>query len=341
MSTRALRVGRLSCRLDIRTVVVCFVLALASLLVGLVSIGTGDFHIPLTEVVRTLLGGGSDSTYFIIETLRLPRILTAVLVGAALGTSGAIFQGVSRNPLGSPDIVGFTTGAATGAVLEILVFHGGTPEIAAGALVGGIATALVVYLLAFHRGVQGYRLILIGIGISAMLASVNSYVITRANIIDAQAAQVWLTGSLNGRGWEHVRPIGVALVILLPAAFVLGRRLRLLEMGDDTAKALGVPAGRTQLMLLLVGVALTGVAVAAAGPVTFVALAAPQLARRLSRQAGLVASALMGTLLLTLSDFVAQRAFPSTPLPVGVATGALGGLYLAWLLAHEWRSGRA
>src|SRR5262249_24994536 len=155
------------------------------------------------------------------------------------------------------------------AVLEILVFHGGTPEIAAGALVGGFATAVVVYLLAFSRGVQGYRLILIGIGISAMLASVNSYVITRANIVDAQAAQVWLTGSLNGRGWEHARPISVALVVLLPGAFALGRRLRLLEMGDDTARALGVPAGRTQLLLLLVGVGLTGVAVAAAGPITF------------------------------------------------------------------------
>ena len=338
-----IRFWRVSFRVDMRTAAACLCMVAATLVVGVFAISTGDYHIPLGEVVRTLLGGGTRSTYFIIETLRLPRVLTAILVGAALGVSGAIFQSLSRNPLGSPDIIGFTTGAATGAVLEILVFHGSTQAIALGAIVGGVATALVVYLLAFKRGVQGYRLILIGIGISAMLASVNSYLLTRANIDDAETAQVWLTGSLNGRGWEHVRPISIALAVLLPAAFLLGRQMRMLEMGDDAAQALGVRAERARLQLLLVGVALTGVAVAAAGPITFVALAAPQLARRLTHApgVGLLSSALMGMFLLSLSDYAAQRVFPSVQLPVGVATGAVGGVYLAWLLAHEWRSGRA
>jgi iron complex transport system permease protein len=343
VSTRTVRTRRISFRVDIRTSVVCLGLLLATLVVAVVAISTGDYRIPVPEVVRTLFGGGTRATSFIIETLRLPRVLTGALVGAALGCSGAIFQSLSRNPLGSPDIIGFTTGAATGAVLEILIFHGSTIEIAGGAVVGGVATALAVYLLAFKRGVQGYRLILIGIGVSAMLASVNSYLLTRANINDAENAQVWLTGSLNGRGWEHVRPISVALALLLPAAFLLGRQLRLLEMGDDAARALGVRAERSRLSLLLVGVALTGVAVAAAGPVAFVALAAPQLAHRLTRApgVGLLSSALMGMFLLTISDYAAQRVYPSIQLPVGVATGAVGGLYLAWLLANEWRSGRA
>lgn len=337
------RFWRVSFRVEVRSLVVCLALLAATFVVMVFALATGDYHIPLDEVVRTLFGGGSSATYFIVETLRLPRVLTAMLVGASLGVSGAIFQSLSRNPLGSPDIVGFTTGAATGAVLEILVFHGGTVEIALGAVVGGVATALVVYLLAFKRGVQGYRLILIGIGVSAMLASVNSYLLTRANINDAASAQVWLTGSLNGRGWEHVRPISVALAVLLPAAFLLGRQMHLLEMGDDAAQALGVRVERVRLSLLLVGVGLTAVAVAAAGPITFVALAAPQLSKRLTRSAGvgLLSAALMGMFLLSVSDYAAQRVFPSVELPVGVATGAVGGVYLAWLLAREWRAGRA
>jgi len=293
-------------------------------------------------VVQTLFGGGSGAQRFIIETLRLPRLLTGLEVGAALGVGGAIFQSISRNPLGSPDIIGFNTGAATGALIVILVLHGSMYEISAGALIGGIGTALVVYLMAMKRGVQGYRLILIGIGIAAMLASVNSYLITRADLADAQSAAVWLTGSLNGRGWEQVRPVTIALVVLLPLAIWLGRDLRMLELGDDTARGLGINAERVRLTAVVVGVGLAAVGTAAAGPIAFIALSAPQVARRLTNVAGpnIVASALTGALLLAASDLAAQRVFAPTQLPVGVATGALGGLYLAWLLSREWRKGR-
>ena len=332
----------ITARVRVRTLIACVSMAVGILVVGMVSISIGDYPIPLPDVVGTLMGHGTSATEFIVETLRLPRALTAIEVGAALGLSGAIFQSLSANPLGSPDIVGFTTGAATGAVLEILVFHGGTFEIACGAIVGGLVTALAVYLLAYKRGVQGYRLILVGIGIAAMLTSVNSYLLTRADITQAETAQVWLIGSLNGRGWEHVRPISAALVVLVPAALLLSRRMRLLEMGDDAARALGISAGRTRLALLLVGVMLTAVAVAAAGPIAFVALSAPQLARRLTHEPGvsLLPSALMGALLLACSDIVAQHALGSMQLPVGVATGAVGGVYLAWLLVKEWRASR-
>ena len=193
---------------------------------------------------------------------------------------------MSRNPLGSPDIVGFDTGAATGALIVILVWHGSMTQIAGASVVGGVGTATVVYLLAIKRGVHGYRLILVGIGIAAMLTSVNDYLITRANINDAQSAAVWLTGSLDGRGWDQVRTMTVAVVLLLPLGILLARGLRQLELGDDTARALGTDAERIRLGSVVVGVGLTAVATASAGPIGFIALSAPQVAKRLTNVPG-------------------------------------------------------
>lgn len=339
---RSRRAG-VSLRVDVRAATVCLGLAAAIALVGAVSIGSGDYPLSVDRVLRTLLGHGTGIERFIVVTLRLPRVLTALLVGGALGLSGAIFQSLARNPLGSPDIIGFTSGAATGAVFEILVLGGGLAQVAGGAIVGGLVTAAAVYLLAFKRGVQGYRLVLVGIGVGAMLESVTSYLLLRATLEQAEDATVWLVGSLNGDGWEHVRPIALALAVLVPAALALGGRLALLELGDDAAKGLGVRVERTRLLLILTAVGLAAVATAAAGPIAFVALSAPQLARRLTRSPGpgLLAAGLMGALLLEASDLAAQRLFGATQLPVGVVTGAAGGLYLAWLLSRDWRQARA
>ncbi len=334
---------RLSLRVRPRAVAVCAGLVVIALVLLVLAVGTGEYPIPPGEVVATLLGGGDPGTSFVIETLRLPRALTALLVGGALGCAGAIFQSLTRNPLGSPDIIGFTSGASAAAVFMILVFGGGTAAIAAGAVVGGLVTALLVVVLAARGGLQGYRIILVGIGINAMLYALTDYLLTRARLEEAQSAAVWLTGSLNGRGWEHVEPLAVALAVLLPLVALLAGPLRMLELGDEAAVALGVGVRRARLALIVVGVALTAVAVAAAGPIAFVALAAPQLARRLTRSPGpnAVAATLMGAVLLAASDLAAQRLFPDHALPVGVATGVIGGLYLIWLLSHEWRSARA
>ena len=323
-----------------RTIGVAGALTAALLALFVLSVGTGELSIPPGDVIATLMGGGDRSTRFIIETLRLPRALTGILVGASLGAAGAIFQSIARNPLGSPDVVGFVQGASAGAVLEIVVFGGGELAVAAGAVVGGVATAVLVYVLALRGGgVQGYRLVLIGIGIAAMLVAVTDYLLTRSTLEQAQAANVWLTGSLNGRGWEHVRPVAAALAILLPATALLARRLRMLELGDDLARALGVPVESSRLALIFVAVALAAVATASAGPVVFVALAAPQIARRLTRASGpgVACAALTGAALLLGADFASQRAFGPTQLPVGVVTGVGGGLYLIWLLRREWR----
>ncbi|MBW3614630.1 MAG: iron chelate uptake ABC transporter family permease subunit [Actinobacteria bacterium] len=308
------------------------------------NVSVGDFPIPLREVVSSILGDGNADSDFIVRTLRLPRSLTAVLVGAAFGVAGAIFQSLARNPLASPDIIGVTAGAAAAAV-AVIVLAGATAGagVAGAALVGGLAAALVVYALAYRKGVTGYRLVLVGIGVTAVLSSVTSYLLTRAEIFDAQRATVWLTGSLNGRGWEHVRPVGAAVVLLVPVALVLSRPLRALQLGDDIARGLGVRVDQTRLGLVVVGVGLAGVATASAGPVAFVALVSPQIARRLvaTSHLGLVPAALVGAAVMLLSDLIGRRLFAPIELPVGVITALVGAPYLLWLLARANRVGRS
>ena len=333
----AIALRGISLRVRRRSAAVCAALVLVTFAVAVLSVGTGDFPLSVGEVLAVLAGQGDPAAAFIVETLRLPRVLTALLVGGALGIAGAIFQSISRNPLGSPDIIGFTQGSVAGAFVVILWIGGTTFQIALGAVCGGLVTAVVVYLLALRGGVQGYRLVLVGIGVSAMLLAVNHYLITRATRDDAFEAAHWMIGSVNGRGWEHVWPVAAALAVLVPAALALSRPLAMLELGDDAARALGVSAERSRLALVFVAVGLTAVATASTGPVAFVALAAPQLARRLTRAAapGLVSAALMGALLLAASDLAAQRLL-SVDLPVGIMTGAVGGLYLGWLLFSGW-----
>lgn len=340
---RALRTrGGVSVRVDVRAAVVCALLAAAALAAGVVLIGTGAFPMSATDVVRTLMGNGGETEEFIVRELRLPRVLVGLLVGGALGISGAVFQAISRNPLGSPDILGLGQGSAAGALTVIVVFQGSSAAVAAGSVVAGLVTGAAIYLLAWKRGVHGYRLVLVGIGIAAMLTGVNNYLLTKADLVDAARATLWITGSLAGRDWGQVWPLLAVCAVLVPVVLGYGRQLRMMEMGDDTAYALGIRVERARLVLLAAAVLLTAAATAAAGPVAFVALTAPQLARRLTRSPGpnLLPAALMGAALLVAADWSAQRAFGDDQLPVGVLTGVLGGVYLLWLLATERRAGR-
>ncbi|MGW0901437.1 FecCD family ABC transporter permease [Streptomyces goshikiensis] len=337
------RRGGVSLRFHGRSLVVTAALAAALVAVMLVSLTTGDFALSVPEVLRALAGKGSGGADFIVNTLRMPRLVTALCVGAALSVSGAILQSLTRNPLGSPDIIGFTNGSATGALVVIVVLHGSMTQIVLGALIGGLGTALAVYLLVFGGGVQGFRLVVMGIGVSALLLAVNSYLITRASWQEALEAQAWLIGSLGNRTWDHATAVGLAVAVLLPLALLLGGRLTMVEMGDDTAMALGVDVARSRTALLLISVALAAFATAVTGPIWFIALAAPQLSRKLIRSSGsgLVPAALMGAVLLAVSDLVVQRVFSPALLPVGTATGTIGGLYLIWLLVTESRKSRA
>jgi len=333
----------LSARIDARSATVTLAVLALALAVFAWSLTVGDFPLPLGDVLRSLVGRGSASTDFIVQTLRLPRGLVALLVGASFGLSGAIFQRIARNPLASPDIIGVNGGAAACAVFVIVVLDGSGTQVTWGALAGAFASAVAIYLLSYKQGVTGYRLVLVGIGATAMLTSVTSYLMTRAEIYDAHRAMVWLTGSLNGRGWDQVRPVAIALAVLVPATIALARHLRVLDLGDDAAAGLGTRVELVRSALLLTGVALAAVAVSSAGPISFVALVSPQIARRLVRGAGaaLMPSAAVGALLLVGSDLIARRLFAPTELPVGIITAVLGAPYLLFLLARANRIGSA
>jgi iron-siderophore transport system permease protein len=339
-----IRVGDgVSVRVRRRPIVVSGVLAVILVALFVFALGTGDFPISPGDVIASLLGGGDEGTRFIVRDLRLPRAVCAILVGVALALSGAIFQALTRNPLGSPDIIGFPQGASVGALVVITIIGGSGAVVALGAIVGGALTALAVYGLAFKRGAtSGYRIILVGVAISFMLLSVIDYLLARARIEEAQEATRWLLGSLNNRSWDDVLPVAVVVALLLPALVPATRSLRALELGDDSANGLGVQVERARLGLIGLAVGLVSITTVAVGPIGFVALTAPQIARRLARSAGppMVCSALTGAVIVLASDIAAQRIIGSTPLPVGVMTGTFGGLYLAWLLTMEWRSGR-
>lgn len=349
MTTKTLRTGGgrsvrggLSVRYEPRALVCALGLLVLALGMAVVLIGSGDFPLAPGDVVRALLGNGTPVQEFAVLDLRLPRVLVGVFVGAALGIGGAVFQSISRNPLGSPDVIGFGQGSTVGALVVIILFQGSALAAAAGAVVGGLVTALAIYLLAWKRGVHGYRLVLVGIGAAAMLTSVIHYLLTKGQLVDATRAVVWMTGSLDGRDWDQFWPLFGVSCVLLPLILGHGRALRMLEMGDDAAYALGVKVERTRIVLMGAAVLLVAVATAAAGPIVFVSLSAPQLARRLTRSPGpnLAASALMGTAVLLVADWAATHAFGERQLPVGVVTGVLGGCYLLWLLVSERKAGR-
>ncbi|QFQ88487.1 iron chelate uptake ABC transporter family permease subunit [Paracoccus kondratievae] len=338
---RLLRLGRLSTLWRPRAVAVCVVLASACLVLGLLLLGTGTMALSPIQVVEGLAGLSAEPKVArVLHGIRLPRVLTGALVGASLGMAGAVFQSLSRNALGSPDVIGFTTGAATGALLQIILFNAGAFQVASAAVGAGLATALVV--LALSRGGRGgtgggYRLILIGIGIGAVMTGVNNLLMVMGNLDRAMSAQIWLAGSLNARGWAHVWPVAAGLALFVPPLVLNARRLAIMELGDEMAVQLGVNIARNRAMLVIAAVGLTAVATASAGPIAFIALAGPQIARRLTRVAEvpLISGALTGACLLMAADLLSQRAPFGLMLPIGTMTGLCGGFYLLWVLMRE------
>ena len=316
-------------------------LALATFAVICVSVSVGEFPIPISDVVPGIFGLGQPDATFIVQELRLPRAICGLLVGIALGVSGAVFQSTVRNELASPDVIGITAGAGTAAVLMIVVWGSSSVSLSVAALIGGLGTALAIYLLAYKRGVSGYRLILVGIGFQFGLTSVTAYLLTRARIEDVQRATVWLSGSLNGAGWEQVVPLACAVAVLVPLVLLLARGLRALELGDDAAMGIGVPVQRTRAVIVIAAAGLAAFATAAAGPVAFVAFVAAPIARRMvgSGDVVLIPAALTGALLLLSADLVARKGLGSIELPVGILTGILGAPYLLWLLSTTNRVG--
>ncbi len=326
-------------------VLVVTVAALAALLPVLVlAIAAGSSQLGLGDVVRTLMGAGTPSQELIVLELRLPRVLCGALVGAALGLAGALTQTFARNPLATPDILGVTSGAALGAVAAI-VLAGGSYSVGAGALtlglpaaaaIGALGTAAVVYGLSWRSGVDSYRLILVGIGATAALTGVTSYLIARAQLTEASTAAQWLVGSLSGVSWASVWPILVAVAVLTPIALTQSSTLSVSLLGDDVSTGLGVAVQRHRLVIIACAVLLTAAAVSAAGPIEFVAFVSPQIVRRLAGTARppLLASAVVGALVVVGADTLSRTVLPGE-VPVGIVTAVIGAPYLIWLLTRR------
>jgi iron complex transport system permease protein len=317
-----------------RTGIVCAVLVVLTAAAFCVGLTFGDYPVSVGEVVRAVLGKGDGGTLFIVRELRLPRALVGLLAGAAFGIAGALYQTTTRNPLASPDMIGISQGAAV-AVVAGIAFKPGIGTQVLG-VAGALGVAVLTTLLAWRRGASGYRIVLVGIGVAWMCASLTEYLLVRADISEAQQSMGWLVGNLNARDWVHVTPLARAMLVLVPVALLMSRRMRILQLGDDVASGLGIPPRTTRTALLIVGAALVAFATAAAGPIAFVALATPQIAQRLTGNASppLVASALTGAVVVLAADSIARVAVPGHPLPVGVVTGVLGAPVLLWLLAR-------
>ncbi|MGW7052141.1 FecCD family ABC transporter permease [Streptomyces sp. NPDC054887] len=336
------RAGRARFLLHRRAALVAGALALALAGVCVAYLCAGESYVPPAEVLKVLFGQPSADE-LVVGTLRLPRMTVGLLVGAAFGVAGALIQTVARNPLASPDIIGVSQGASAltvGATTFGVTSYAVLPYVS---VLGGVLAAALVYAFAWRGGLHATRFVLIGIGFAIALRSVTHLFLTKGDHLVAQQAQIWMTGSLNGRGFYEAAPLAWVLILLLPAVVWAARAQRSVSLDDDTATGLGVRLGRVRLGLVLTGVVLASVATATAGPVDFVALLAPQIARRVTRtaQIPLLCSALTGALVVVLADLVARRVLSPTELPVGVLTAAVGAPYLIWLIVKGCTGGKA
>lgn len=318
------------------------VLSLAVLVVVAfaVTLMAGRTFYPIGDVVRVVLGADVPGASFTVGRLRLPRATLAVVAGLSFGLAGVTFQTMLRNPLASPDVIGISTGASAAAAVAIVLLGLGGTAVSAFAVVAGLAVALLIHLLAVKDGGAGTRFVLIGIGMAAMLESVISSVLSQAGQWDLQEALRWLTGSLNGVSWARVVPALVVLVVLAPVLLGQARNLSAIQLGDDTAAALGVRVERTRLVAIVAAVGLIAFATAACGPIAFVAFLSGPIAARIVGPNGslLLPAALVGALLVLVADFCGQFLL-GTRLPVGVVTGVLGAPYLVYLIVRTNHAG--
>ncbi|MGF1496613.1 MAG: FecCD family ABC transporter permease [Elainellaceae cyanobacterium] len=313
------------------------------LVVLVLSVSYGEYPVPPLDVVRTVVGleTGNPDYAFIVNTLRLPRVLVALLVGMALAIAGTITQGILRNPLAAPDIIGINAGAALAAVTLIIALPGVAVSILPiAAFVGGFTVFTLIYLLAWNGGSSPLRLVLIGIGFSLMTGAITNILVTFGNINDVSQALIWLTGSVYGRSWEEVGALLPWLGVGIPAAMLMARDLNALNLGDDLARGIGSPVEWRRGLLLIISVALAGAAVATAGTVGFVGFIAPHIARRLvgpTHEGLLPTAALTGGLLVVLADLLGRTLFAPIELPCGLVTSALGAPYFLYLLIQRRR----
>lgn len=318
-----------------RRVIVVAGLGVLVIAMTVVALSVGDYPLSPVQLWRTLWGGGERVESYVLFQVRAPRVAMAVVVGACLGAAGALLQALTRNPLASPDLLGISGGSSVAAVFVILVLGMTGPVLAVAAFGGGMLVAALLLLAGSRSGDGIYRLILAGVGVSFLSVSVTSYLMVRAQVELAQSALIWMTGTLAATAWWHVATVVAVAVIALPGVLAAARWLPISQLGAPTAAGLGIRPGTVRWVTVASAVLLTAVTCAFAGPISFVALCAPAIARPLLGHGsiGVGASAAVGAALLTAADLVAQYALPGVSLPVGVVTGAIGAVFLLWLLA--------
>lgn len=339
----AVRGKRFSFLAEKRTAVVLLAIAAITAVAFVLSAGVGSMRIHPIDVIKVLIGQGQAVHATVIGQFRLPRMVLSLLVGASLAAAGAILQGMIRNPLASPDIVGITNGASAAAVTFIALTAGkyGIRWLPVWAIAGGAAAAFLIYILAWKRGVTPLRLVLIGIGLSSALGAITSVMLIASPLVIANQAMTWLTGSVYGAAWSGVRTLLPWTAVCLPLSIVLARQVNVQELGDDIAVGLGSRVQRQRFSLLALSVALAGSAVAMAGGIAFIGLMAPHLARRLVGPAFgsvLPAAAILGGLLVLLADLAGRTLFTPTEVPAGVFTAAIGAPFFIYLLRRRSRA---
>lgn len=317
-----------------RTARLCSAAAAAVLGLMIVGLVVGDYPVPARSAIATAVWDRGGEFDFVINSLRFPRVTVAVLAGVCLAASGMLFQTLIDNPLVSPDIIGIDTGAAA-VTVAILAIGLDSRFLPYAAFVGALATAVLTFTLSWRRGFSGGRLVLVGIGVNALLSAVITYMLVRFPVERVSAAARWQAGTLSASSWDDARTLAVALVVLLPVAFLLVRRLRVMQLGNDAAISLGMRLEQNRMAVIATGCGLAAVVVAVVGPLGFVALLVPHVARSLAGAITvgvLLLTALLGAAMLLSADLVAQRLFAPTVLPAGVVTAAMGGPYLLLVL---------
>lgn len=336
-----IRSQSISFRIDRRVPTMLLCLSAIALVAMVVNVGRGEYPIASLDIVKTLLGldTGNPDHPFVVNTLRLPRTLVAFMVGVAFAISGTIFQGLTRNPLADPGMIGINAGASLAAVMAIVLFPAAPVYILpVSAFAGALSIAVVIYALAWNNGSSPILLILIGVGLSAIATAFTSLLITFGQIDDVSNALVWLAGSVYGRTWEQVLSLLPWLMMFVPLSLALARHLNALNLGDDIAKGLGSRVEWQRGLLVLVGVALAGAGVATAGTIGFVGLIAPHLGRQLvsTNHHGLIpTAALLGGIIVVLADLLGRTLFAPIELPCGVVTAAIGAPYFLYLLIRN------
>ncbi|WP_420831266.1 FecCD family ABC transporter permease [Paenibacillus lignilyticus] len=300
----------------------------------------GNTIYPVKDIVRVLLGEEVKGLTFTMETIRLPRMLAGLLAGFAFGLAGNTFQTMLRNPLANPDVLGITTSSSVAAVFCIIFLHTSEAVVSISAFLAGLASVMLLYLLSRRKTFSIGRLVLIGIGLDAMFGSVITYLLKISAEYDIPAAFRWLSGSLNGSQLDELPPLATTVLVCTPIIVLLGKRLSLLELGEQSASSLGIHTDKTRILLILSSVCLIAIATATTGPIAFVAFLAGPIAKRLVGvgYSTVIPAGLVGVILVLGADLIGQYAF-ETRFPVGVITGILGAPYLIYLLIRMNRKG--